>query len=180
MNFNINLATKVYIDFRRLNIALLLILLVLVTWLSISGYRLYRVYGEIARITEYRERIEKGLGSKKFTDAEYKALQAEVKGINGIIIRKTTDWTALLASFERLLPDGVALKNLESVDKGGVRISASAKTFAGIRRFVENLDNSKLFTDVNLLEHSIVREGGDNKSEFKGFSFSITCMAGAK
>lgn len=175
MNFSINLATRVYVDFRKVNSCFLAAGLFLLLWLSFSIYRAVDNAAQLEKLVQYSERLSRGASKNKVTDSQYSAFLAHVKSVNSILYKRSYDWLALLSNLERLVPEGVSLRALEPSDKGAtLKLSASARNFSGVRRFIENLESSKVFTEVYLTDQSAVKEGTQ-----KGLNFTVVCKVSA-
>ena len=173
MNFNINLATKVYVDYRKLNIAFLLIATILILWSFFSIYSVMTNISDIRRFTEYKARLTRGANSNKVSESDYTLFLANVKNTNSIIYKSSFDWLSLLANLEHLVPEGIALRGLEPSEKGAVlKLSGAARNFSSVRRFIENLESSHTFSEVFLTDQSLIKEGAE-----KVIIFTATCKA---
>ncbi|HEX9023074.1 MAG TPA: PilN domain-containing protein [Geobacteraceae bacterium] len=178
MRLTINLATRVYVNTRQLNIciaaAIALLLLVMAA-----------VCGNIAADLGAAKRLKDGIAvlegkSRKgaaVPEKDYQALLARIRFANGVIEQKTFDWLMLFDRLEGVVPDGIAISSIEpSAKDGGLRLSGVAKGFGNLRNFVENLEGSKFFTDVYLVSQSELQVSPAEK----GLSFNITCKAAYK
>jgi Tfp pilus assembly protein PilN len=175
MNFSINLATRVYVDFKKVNLYFVLAGVILSFWLFLSIYTFVDNTTELKKFTEYKARLSHGADTKKISEADYKAFLANVKNVNSILYKRSYDWLSLLSNLERLVPEGVALRGLEPPDKGAtLRLTASARNFSGVRKFIENLEGSQVFSEVYLTEQSITKEATQ-----KGLNFTVTCKVPA-
>lgn len=175
MNFSINLATKVYVDFRKVNLFFIVTGAALSCWLVFSIYTCLDNAARINKIAEYKARLARSAGTKKISESDYAAFLANVKNVNSIIYKRSYDWLSLLANLEQLLPEGVALRGLEPSEKGAIlKLSASARNFSLVRKFIENLENSKVFSEIYLTDQSATKEGTQ-----KGLNFSVTCKVSA-
>lgn len=173
MNLNINLATRVYINFKLVNLILVLSLLVCCSWLAFNLYS-YAVNRE--QMTHYAELTSRkaGAAAKPVSNAEYTKFLAQVKTYNTILYKRSYDWLTLLENLEQLVPAGVSLRSLEPSKKGEtVRISGAATGFSGVRKFIENLESSKVFIEVYLTDQTF--EKLENKR--KAVNFTVTCKA---
>lgn len=173
MNFTINLATRVYVDFRKVSLVISALSAVLLFWIFFS---IYSVVGNIEQMNRYTISKPKGAISTgtKVSEAEYSKFLARVKGVNAIIFKRSYDWLLLFDNLEKLVPEGVSLKGLDPSAKDEVlRISATGRNFAAVRKFVENLEFSNTFTDVNLTNLAVVKDGLLGK----GMDFTVTCKA---
>jgi Tfp pilus assembly protein PilN len=175
MNFSINLATRVYVDFKKVNICFAFAAVTLFFWLLFALSTCIDNAGKIKKLADYKARLSQGTEIKKISESDYTAFLANVKNVNSILYKRSYDWLALLSNLERFVPKGVALKGLEPSDKGAVlRLSASARSFSGVRKFIENLENSKVFSEINLTDQTATKEGGQ-----KWLNFTVTCKVSA-
>jgi type IV pilus assembly protein PilN len=173
MNFDINLATRVYVDFRKVNLILTLTIFLLISWISFSLYNIDLNLGMTHKFGEYKSGKMSGSKASKVSESDYSKFLAEVKSVNAILYSRSYDWLALLNNLEHLVPDGVALTGLEPSKGEFLKLSASARDFSSIRKFIENLENSKSFTEVYLTDQTSMKTG--NKQ--KGINFTVTCKA---
>lgn len=176
MRFTINLATKNYINHRMVNGAIYgtgLILLVLLAW---NVQRLFTATGEKDRlkadISKYEDKLNQlpsGVSAQEFQN-----MQSNIRFYNNIIAKKTTDWIGLLDKMEKVTPPGIALTSFAPDPKTAeIKIEGEAKTFAAVRSYLERLEESKLFRDIQLLSHQ------DNTAteKNKGVKFAISFLA---
>jgi len=71
-----------------------------------------------------------------------------------IISRKTSDWIGLLDQLEKATPEGIALTSFAPDSKNGeIKIEGETRTFAKVRTYLEKLEESKAFRNVQLLSH---------------------------
>lgn len=175
MNFSINLATRVYVDFRKVNLCFAAAGALLSFWLIFSIYTCVENASQIKKFAEYKARLSQGAGAKKVSESDYAAFLANVKNVNSILYKRSYDWLSLLSNLERLLPEGVALKSLEPSDKGAIlKLSATARNFSSVRKFIENLESSKIFSEISLTDQAPTKEGNQ-----KGLNFSVVCKVSA-
>ncbi len=174
MNFDINLATRVYVDFRKVNALLILFIFILVSWISLNLYSFTMSYDVADKLEAYVSKQTSGSKGNKVSDSEYSRFLADVKSVNAILYSRSYDWLALLHNLEQLVPEGVALKSLDPSGKGEfLKLTATARNFASLRKFIENLESSKSFTEVNLTDQSTMKEA--NKKI--GINLTVTCRA---
>jgi Tfp pilus assembly protein PilN len=175
MNFSINLATRVYVDFKKVNLCFALAGVILFSWLLFSIYSCVDNAAQLRKFAEYKARLSHGVAAKKVSEHDYTAFLANVKNVNSILYKRSYDWISLLSNLERLIPEGVSLKGLEPSEKGTIlKLSASARNFSAVRRFIENLENSKVFSEIYLTDQTPTKEGSQ-----KGLNFTVTCKVSA-
>lgn len=174
MRLNINLATKTYVNSRRLNMAfavlfsLILIVLILeIRSVSFAAGEIRRINGEI----EEMERKSAG-GARKVTEQEYQQLLGQIRYANAIISRKSFNWISLLDNLESVVPEGVAITQIAPDPKTReLKITGATLSFARLRTMLENMENSSSFSDIYLLSQSQTRVGESQK----GLTFSVNC-----
>lgn len=175
MNFTINLATKVYVDFKKVNLCILVTGVILSCWLFMSIYKFMDNVEQLQKFAAHNVQSKSVTNTKKVSEVEYSQFLANVKDVNSILYRRSYDWLSLLGNLERLVPDGVSLNSLEPSEKGAaLRLSASARNFSVIRKFIESLEGSQAFTDVYLNDQTTTKEGAQ-----KVFKFTVTCKVPA-
>jgi type IV pilus assembly protein PilN len=174
VNLQLNLATKVYVDFRKVNLVLLVLISLACGWCAFSLYTVASNYGEIRQLSEYKAKSLAKTSGGKISDVEFNRLMAEVKLANVILDKRRYDWLTQLDNLEVVVPDGVSLNSIAPGEKSElIKVVATARNFAAVRKFVENLEGSSKFADVFLAELKYVKEGPTNK----GISFTVTCKA---
>jgi type IV pilus assembly protein PilN len=176
MRFTLNLATRTYINSRQVNLilgvvgGLLLVILVGLSSLVIMNRGTQQKLETEVAVVEARIKAS----GKGVSEKEYVALLGKIKLVNGIIQRKSFNWIGFLDWLEVVVPDGVMVTSLEpSLKDGKLKVSGVAKNFQILRKFLENLEDSKFFTDIYLLSQS---EAKVDETQ-KGVSFSVSCKA---
>lgn len=185
MRFNINLATKTYIDAKMLRfwtllaVVLLSLLLVYnVRSIATNAAKLRRLANEIAASDS-----KAGSVGKSVPEKEYQRLLERIGFANSVIEKKAYDWIALLDRLEQVVPDGVAISSIEPDPKNErLRLSGVAKNFTNLRIFMERLEDSKFFTDLYLMSQGNVKLGDVKQSgnASEGITFSLTCRVAMK
>lgn len=175
MDFTINLATRTYVNTRKVKLVVaVIIVLLLLTLVGIIRELAYN-HGEIKRlkseITGFDEKIS---GNSKGVPAkEYEMLLAKIRIANTVINKKTVNWLHFLDQLEGATPEGVALLTVEpDSQKYTLRLTGAAKNFSVLRRYFETLEASSYFSNV-FLENQAEIKVGENQ---KGASFTITCQ----
>jgi len=176
MRFDINLATRQYINTRQLNLVVAVAVMLLGGMLVSNLVAFTSASSEIGRLTaDLAGHAPKD--AKNVSPQEYQALLRKISTANAIIARKSYDWLALLDQLEGVVPDGVSLSSLDPDPKGGdLKIGGVALNFKALRTFVEQLEGSSFFTDVYLVSQA---ENKVSETQ-KGISFSITCKVPVK
>lgn len=176
MRFTINLATRTYLDHRKVNLVIggiIGLLLVLLVW---NLFRFSSNFGELSRLKADIASMEGRLNSRPagVSEAEYKRLLSSITFYNGIITQKTTNWLGLLEQLEIVTPEGVSLSSLvPEGENGEMKIEGRAKSFAKVRTYLENLEDAAAFTQILLISHRDIAVG----EKERGVQFSISCRA---
>lgn len=174
MNLNINLATRVYINNRQVNLFLALAFLICLGWMAFNIIFLVADLEQMNRYEEFMARRGRGGAGKVVTDEDYNKFLARVKNVNTILYKRSYDWLSLLENLEQVVPAGVSLRSLQPANKGeSLTLNGTATDFSAVRRFMENLENSKEFTEIYLTNQASIMI--DNKR--KAINFSVTCKA---
>ena len=173
MQFTINLATKTYINQKKLTYALsagiIFLIFCLIVSLSIFAFNAT----EIKRLSKLQSASEvKGrTPGRAISQKEYETLLASIKLANGLIEKKAFNWIGFLDGLESIVPEGVSLTAVEpDVKERTLKLSGAVANFKNLRHLMENLEESKNFSEVFLL----------NQKEFKtaenqtGISFTIS------
>jgi type IV pilus assembly protein PilN len=174
MRFDLNLATRIYLDRRKVNATIAIILALLVGLLFAAAGTVFSTAGEIERIKRETSDVEKRVtgSSGAVADKELKEMLEQVKSVNAIIDRKTLNWVGLLDRLEAILPEGVAVTSLEpDTSKQALKISLVARNFPLLRRSLESFEESRFFTDVFLLSQNEVMFSATQK----GVGFTVSC-----
>jgi len=173
MKLTINLATRRYVNMRRLNTLLLACCILL------AGLLVYRVreiannQAGINRIKSQAAAAARGpAGAPAVSEAQVQALAKRIAFANGLIQKKTVNWVGLLDKLEEVVPAGIALTQVAPVQRDqSLKFSGVARSFANLRSLLENMEQSKNFSEVYLLSQSELNVGLTQQ----GLSFAITC-----
>jgi type IV pilus assembly protein PilN len=161
----------------RLNFFIACALILLTILLLLNGRNLAAGFGDKGRLEHGIKVLEgnaRSTNNSSVPEKEYQALLASIKFANGIIEQKTFDWLMLFDRLESVVPEGIAIASIEPSPKdNGLRLAGMAKNFGNLRKFVENLEESKFFTEVYLVSHSSSQ--GPEGRNITGFN--ITCKA---
>lgn len=174
MRWTINLATRTYLDHRKVNLAIGGSIALLVCLLAWGVTRFAWNVGELRRLKSDLAVMEGKLGSRPagVSESDYRRLLASIRFYNGIIVRKSVSWTGLLDRLEGVVPEGIALTSLVPDPKSGeVKIEGRARSFVQVRTLLEHLEGSNQFTNVLLLSHRDIAAG----ERGRGVQFTISC-----
>jgi type IV pilus assembly protein PilN len=172
MKLTINLATRRYVNLRRLNAWLFGCMLLL------GGLLLFQVreaaynQAELSRIKEQSAASAKRSTAAPVSQAQLKALSTKIRFANGLIEKKSVNWLKMLDYLEEVVPSGVALSQIEPNQREQLlKLAGVARTFADLRTLVENMEQSKNFSDVYLLSQSEAKVGLTQQ----GLQFTVSC-----
>jgi type IV pilus assembly protein PilN len=174
MQFTINLATKTYINQKKLTLVISACIIVLLFFLFINIRIFAFNAGEITRLSNADAALEAKhkIPGRAVSEKEYTELLASVKQANGIIERKAFNWIGLLDNLENVVPEGVAFSAVEpNVKERTLKLSGVAANFKNLQNLMENLERSSYFSNVFLLNQNVF-SAAENQ---KGISFNITC-----
>jgi type IV pilus assembly protein PilN len=176
MRFTINLATKIYINTKLLNVstaaAILLLVLILILdirYVTAKSEEMKHLTSEIATLDSKFKTASRGVSEK-----EYHALLDRIGFVNTVIEKKMYNWLDLLDKLEQVVPDGIAISSIGPDPKSHeLKLVGVARSFNNLRIFMEHLEDSRFFTDVYLLSQSQSEAKPDNAAQ--GINFSLTC-----
>lgn len=174
MVFKINLATKIYINARLLQLCLLAAILLLTSFLFINVTNIAAKAGEMKSLaTRLAATDEKNKAANNtVSEKEFTTLLGRINFANAIIEKKMYNWLELLDRLEMVVPDGIAISSLEPNVKGQeLKLAGIANSFKNLRTFMERLEDSGYFSDLYLLNQGDAKLGGSTQ----GISFTLTC-----
>jgi Tfp pilus assembly protein PilN len=159
--FDLNLSTRPFPPYRRINIALIAILIVFIAisiWQAVGFMRFSSMAAEI-RPAEEQARVEaEALGARvaelgsRLDRPEAAAKLNEIGFLNQLIARKNLSWTQLFAHLEDMVPDSVHLVTLTpSIGMDGtitLRLTLQGKSTDDVSEFVERLEGSPVFDNI--------------------------------
>jgi type IV pilus assembly protein PilN len=171
MRLTTNLATRRYINLRRLDAGLVICFVLLGVLALFKAGELTRNAAEISRLKGLTSESPGRPGAPRVSEAQLKAQEARIAFANGVIEKKTVNWLNLLDHLEEVVPSGVALSQLDPDRAHGLKITGSARSFANLRELMENMERSKNFSEVYLLNQSDAKVGLTQQ----GVNFSLSC-----
>jgi len=175
MKIHLNLASRVYINRRTLNlvycavIAVMGLLLIINIVSLLHHHRHSRKVSEIlVSIPENRTKVRE---SERLHDPQVIARQ--VGYANEILQKRRFHWSDFLHRMESVLPGGVRLRSIQPQSRGGsVRLQGVARGVPELRRFLENLSADPVLNDYFFLEQAPAR--GDGVGDHPGaLGFSL-------
>ena len=158
---DLNLSTHPFPAYRRGNLALALIFVVLVVITAWQAYGFVQ-FSSMARAIRNDEQnmsvetqsVEKHVAELKsrLDRPEAAAKLNEIEFLNGLIARKGLSWTRLFANLEEMVPDAVHLVSLKpNVMPGGaivLNLEIVGRSIADVSRFIKALERSPEFEKV--------------------------------
>jgi len=171
MKLTINLATRRYINMRLLN-GVLVTGFLLMGLLSIFQVReVANNHAELGRIEKLSAASAARSGAT-VSEAQLKALSGRIAFANTLIDKKAYNWLSLLDRLEEVVPTGVSLIQIEPDPRQQqLKIAGAARSFANLRSFLENMEQSKNFSEVYLLAQTDTKVGATQT----GINFTVTC-----
>jgi type IV pilus assembly protein PilN len=169
MKLTINLATRRYPNLPILNALLLAGLTVLSVLLIFMVREVAYNQAELEGIKRQSAAADRRPGEAPVSEAQLKALAAKSEFANALIAKKTVNWLNLLDRLEEVVPNGVALISIEPGDH--LKLTGIAHGFDEVRALLENMEQSKNFSEVYLLSQSETKVGLTQQ----GLNFSVTC-----
>jgi Tfp pilus assembly protein PilN len=86
--------------------------------------------------------------------------------LNGLIAQRAFPWTQIFMDLERNLPDGVRVVSIEprlADDHLELRLTVGAKSDEGKLRFLKALEDSRAFSDIQVLGETRGGRSGDDQ-----------------
>jgi len=173
MKLTINLATRRYINMRRLNSGLAASVLLSAALLVYQVREIANNQVDINRIGNESAAASRGSAGEPAVSPELlQELDAKIAFGNQLIARKTTNWVAVLDKLEVVVPAGVSLTQVKpSLKDQTLQLAGAARSFAELRTLLENMEESPNFSEVYLLSQNDLKVG---KSQ-QALGFNISC-----
>ncbi len=174
MRFTINLATRSYLDHRLVNQIVIVCMVILLALLAWNISRLSWNMGELRRLKTDIASFENRLNSRPagVSEKDFSRMQSSIRFYNGVIEHKTFNWLGLLDKLETATPEGISLAAVDPETKNGeLLIEGRCATFAHVRSYLDKLEDSRLFTNIQLVSHQNLSLG----EKTRGVQFVITC-----
>lgn len=176
MYFRLNLSSRVYLDRRSVRRWLLLggglLALVLAANLLYAVRNIQQLRQVGGHLTEIESKLasQRSSGATKYTPDEYARVMARIGAANKLIEADQFRWSVLLDKLEKLLPEGVAIRNLDpDFKEHSLKISAVARDTAAMTALLDALLSSADMRKVQLTEQSWTTTAGSEAI----LSFSI-------
>jgi type IV pilus assembly protein PilN len=179
MRFTINLATRPYLDHRRVKLACIGALTLLTILLVWNAGHICRNLIEMRRLGAESAAMNTRLSGRPagVSEKDSARMTASIRFHNAIIERKSFNWLDLLDQVENATPEGIALASLVPEKRGAeLKLEGRAHGFSSVRSYLEKLEASHAFTDILLLSHRDMAVG----EKGRGVQFTISCRAVAR
>jgi len=182
MKFNLNLASRSYVNNRALQygfIAAVCILLLVGGWninTFISSNTALHINQQRLAETNLQIQLLRGGPTKTLSIEERAALELEYSTVVKLLQLDAFRWTQLLDRIESLLPEGVNLKSFNpDYKKKSLNLVGDARSLKKMRQFLDRLLKNENFKQVYLQSHSRtkVRDYADNERDAISFSLLI-------
>lgn len=173
MRLTINLATRRYINTRRLNASLAVAFFLLAALLLYKVREIGSNQAELNQIARQSAAADRGpAAAPEISPAQLQAQKAKIATANALIDRKTINWVGLLDNLEQVVPGGVAMTQVTpNLREQSLAINGVAQSFANLKTLLENMEQSPNFSEVYLVNQAEVTVG---KTQH-GLSFAISC-----
>ncbi len=180
MKFNLNLASRRYVNKRTLQygfVALTAILLILGAWevsTLVSSNNALQLNQQ--HLSEVKRQLQELRGGPRETLSveERAALEKSYSIAVDLLKRDAFRWTALLDRMEGLLPVGVSLTNFKpDYKKKSLSLGGQARSLKEMRVFLDRLLKSNDFAQVYLKAHSRIKVRDYADEERDAISFSL-------
>ncbi|MBI4746233.1 MAG: PilN domain-containing protein, partial [Deltaproteobacteria bacterium] len=164
IKIKINLATRSYTGTGvgiALPVAIIILSAILFVYLREQG-RDYKIAAERLemRVAELSERQS----LKNETSKDKQESDADLAVVGDILGKRRFSWIEALDNLEKGIPSGISLSSIHpSFKDGGVSLAGSARDFAALSRFIDNLERLKVYRRVFLVNQS-VREMDNGKT----------------
>jgi type IV pilus assembly protein PilN len=173
MQLTLNLATKPFFDRRRVDMACLAGMVLLLGLLYVLGAQVISAQGELVRIRHQLSSVsQSGTPGVAPTEKALQQQQGDIDFANDIIRRKSRNRLLLLDQLEQVTPSGIILSSLQPVEKNGLlKLEGQARNFAVLQTYLKKLHSAGTFKDLMLLSQSKAVSNNGNQV----LQFSISC-----
>lgn len=182
MRISLNLATRTYVDKRRINRLYLLFVFLLgggffygLTQFAVEQRTISNLSARLEAVRSDRRSMEID-PELQIRPGELEALRTALPFANALLVADSFRWTELLDRLERVVPEGVAIRSLQpDHDRGTVSITGVALSVGDLREFLDNLAAVPGLDEAYLLNQSRVNEtqAGDESVTLVQFSLRI-------
>ena len=130
---------------------------------------------EFLSLSNEREGINGHL--REYSQAQKRELTQQVDEINQLIEDVTFQWSQFLTNLEEVVPRGVKVRSVAPKGRdGSTQVSAVARNLKSMRRFIDNLYASPLFSHVELSQHGSMNIKDRQGKEHNVISFSLAVV----
>jgi len=176
MKMNLNLASRPYLNRRKLYLAYAVLGAALLLILLAQLNYCLQVYNQTNLLQGRVAELEKSLGisgGEAISEEDFKKLLARIEFSNTVIDRESYRWTALLSQLEVLVPNNVRITQIHpNFSEGSIDLTGQAKTVADLRSLLDNMFKSAEFSDAYLLRQAEA-EPGPGQPKVIDFSLQV-------
>lgn len=165
MHFQLNLATRNYVNRKGLYAVYTLLLMTLLGILSFNATALVQSRAQ-SKVLQERLTLLQGTGDaeigKEVDPQTVQRLNKQIAYANQLLAGDHYRWTQLFDQLEGMVVDGIGISMLQPDYQGKtLKLTGRARNVAVLRSFLDRLAQSKDFTKVYLLQQGLVADGGD-------------------
>lgn len=174
MKFNLNLASRSYVNRRALYFGYVVVAVLLLAVLVLNLMTLIGLQQQSAQTQQKIDAIEHQMAERNvavadYSEQKYATLQRSVAAANDILRRDSFRWTELLDRLEGLMPKHVRLQSVSpDIEKQSIALTCEARDLTALKRFLDNLYASGHYQEVYLSQQSV-----DDKTRMIKFSVQL-------
>ena len=180
MKFNLNLASRRYVNKHALYYGFVTALCILI---FIGGWEVSSLIASNSalksnqqRLVEVKEKLQalSGKPIKTLSVEERALLETESSVVADLLRLDSFRWTELLDRMEKLLPKGVSLNSFSpDYKKKSLDLNGNARTLKDMRIFLDRLLKNEIFEQVYLKNHSRIKIKDYADIDRDAISFSL-------
>lgn len=180
MKFNLNLASRHYMNKRAVNQGFLAVVCLLLIFCGWTLNNLAAEYRSLQLERQHQAEVDRQLQNlrgepkKPLSAKERAALENEFDVVEKLLARDAFRWTSVLDRMEKLLPAGVSLSGFNpDYEKGSLALAGRARNLKQMRVFLGRLLKNTDFKEVYLNSHSRIKVKDYADQEREAIAFSI-------
>jgi len=175
MKYSLNLATGTYVNHRRLYVICTVLGLFLLGLLIVNTVSVIRSSSRTRqiglRLEELRNQKLEVSQKGEISASSLAEMVQRIEVANELLVRDNYRWTALLDQLEAHWAEGISIRGLQPDYKSGIlQLKGVAASITDLRKFIDNLSRSEVFTHVYLKGQRTEKTKDDLDG---GISFSI-------
>ena len=175
MKYNLNLATRAYVNRRTLYMSYALIGSLLIIIFIFNTARMFSLNGDINRYMDNIEAIETkilartGVEVADYSETNYRKMLENIQYANDILLRDSFRWSSFLDQMETIVPRQVRVLKIDpSYKERSVNLAGQAKNLNSLKTFIDNIIQSGNYSHVFL-----ERQASESKSMTISFSIRL-------